>query len=396
MNKNNKTAKNKRFRVLHIAFLLHGVDTREWVMNIFQRITRDHVEMDFLAMEDEAETYADVVSAAGGALYTCPSPSNKGAFLRAFRKILEEHGPYDAVHLHAPIMRGPIMMQALRAGVLVRITHAHRDRRKARRKAGRIRRFFDVFARHSLKRLSTHGLADSTSVAADVFGKNYKNDKRWQVMPCGLDLAPFEKNVGEQAEENLPEKIKNNLGIHPSAKVIGHAGNFYFEKNHDFLVRLFAHMAKKDLKLILLLVGDGPLKEKIKQQVFKFGLETRVIFAKCAAGDMPDLLSVMDLFISPSLSEDDGRSLISAQASGLRCLVSDTVSRGVRMNDDLMTFVPLGDDIEEWARASKALLAEKKFDKKRALEIIQSSSFNVDYNVTQIEELYRSLSGRVK
>lgn len=378
---------DKAIRVLHIAFTMHARGTETWLMNVLRRTDPKKVQMDFVTIEDEVGVYDDEIKKLGGTLHACPHPKNKGAFLRSFRDVLSRHGPYDVVHAHPYTMAGPIMLQATRAGVPVRITHSHTDRRKVRRDKAFIRRIYGWFTRKLIHRLSTYGLAASKQAAEDLFGKYWQEDKRWNVMYCGIDLEPFEK------QPNVD--IKNSLGIPSGSKIIGHVGSFHFEKNHDFILKLFSHMAQKNKKLILLLVGDGPLKEKITRQIIALGLEDRVVMTG-VRDDIADLLSVMDVFLFPSLFEGLGLSLIEAQAAGIRCLVSDAVPREASVNDDLVTFLPLGEDVEEWAGAVKIILEQTPVNRGKALEVIKKSEFNIDHNVTMLTSLYQTLCGSRK
>lgn len=391
MSKTHKRTDHKTpIRVLHVAFTMHARGTETWLMNLLRRINRQDIAMDFVTIEDEVGVYDAEIKALGGALYACPHPNNKGAFLRAFRKLLEEQGPYDVVHAHPYTMSGPIMLQAARAGVPVRITHSHTDRRKVRRDKSWVRRFYKYITGVMIKRLSTYGIAASKGAAKSLFGKNWANDKRWNVMYCGIDLKPF-------AMMRDKSEMKQELGIPAHSKVMGHVGSFHFEKNHDFIIRLFAHMAKKDLKLILVLVGDGPLMENIQEQVIALGLESRVILTGVRP-DIADILNVMDAFIFPSLFEGMGLSLIEAQAAGIPCVASDAVPREAAVNDNLVSFLPVenadGLIFEEWEKCIKNIFEMPEVDKQKALKIVQQSEFNIDHNAAMITALYQGLCGR--
>lgn len=384
MASDNQTATKKPLRVLHIAFTMHARGTETWLMNVMRRIDPKRVKMDFVTIEDEVGVYDEEIRKLGGTLHACPHPTKRGAFLRAFRKVLEDHGPYDVVHGHPYTLSGLLMLQAARAKIPVRITHSHTDRRKVLRDKSPFRHIYFATMKRLIRRLSTYGIAASEKAAASLFGKHWKNDKRWNVMYCGIDLEPFKRPP--------PENLKEKLGIPRGARVMGHVGGFYFEKNHDFLLDLFAHMAKKDLKLMLLLVGDGPLKNKVEKQAAAMGIDDRIIFTGMRQ-DVPAILSIMDVFIFPSLFEGLGLALVEAQAAGVPCLVSDAVPREASVNDELTTFMPLGDDIDVWIMAVQRVLNEDRPDKKRALSVVEKSEFNINHNVTMLTELYETLCG---
>jgi glycosyltransferase involved in cell wall biosynthesis len=187
--------------------------------------------------------------------------------------------------------------------------------------------------------------------------------------------------------------MRTELNIPQDAHVLGHVGSFHFEKNHDFLIHLFKKMATSDLKLHLLLVGDGPLKEKFEDHVKTLNLEKRVIFTGVRS-DVPDLLKAMDVFVFPSLFEGLGLAIVEAQAAGLPCLVADTVPQEASIVEGAVTFLPLENSDDQWIKAIKQVLEEDKINEERALAQVASSPFNIEHNVTMLMELYETLSGK--
>ena len=76
----------------------------------------------------------------------------------------------------------------------------------------------------------------------------------------------------------------------------------------------------------MLLVGNGSLKEKVRKQVEELKLDDSVIFLGVRK-DIPQLLMAMDIFVFPSLYEGMPNTVIEAQATGLKCIISDTITR---------------------------------------------------------------------
>ncbi|MCI5059499.1 MAG: glycosyltransferase family 1 protein [Alphaproteobacteria bacterium] len=378
---------SKPLRVLHIAFTMHARGTETWLMSLMRRMDPSRVQMDFVTTQGEKGVYDTEIKKLGGTLHACPHPSKRGAFLRAFRKVLKDHGPYDIVHGHPYGFNGLLMLQAARMGVPVRITHSHTDRRKVRRDKSPRRNFYHWLMKYLIKRLSTHGLAASKSAATALFGKSWKRDKRWQIMHCGVDLELF-KNLRPANE------IKEEMNIPPKSQIIGHVGGFHFEKNHDFLIRVFARMTEKNSNIVLLLVGDGPLLENMKSLTRDLGIENRVIFTGTRT-DIADLLSIMDVFVFPSLFEGLGLAVVEAQAADLPCLVADNLPEEAAIIDRLVNFIPLiedeSDEVDLWAGAVQNALSERRMNRAEALKIIEASDFNIEHNVKNLTELYERL-----
>tara|TARA_B100000508_G_scaffold132421_1_gene121350 strand:- start:674 stop:1855 length:1182 start_codon:yes stop_codon:yes gene_type:complete len=386
MTQNHQRGVSKPLKILHIAFTMHARGTETWLMNVLRRIDKNRFQFDFLTVEGEKGIYDQEILDLGGKLHACPHPGNKGAFLRGLRKILQEKGPFDVIHAHPYTLSGLALMQGARAGIPVRIVHSHTDRRKARRDKSVIRRAYIGAMKKLISRTATYGLAASDDAAVSLFGKNWNKDPRWNIMHCGIDLEPFKKTKTKEA-------MRKSLGIPQQAHVMGHVGSFHFEKNHEFLLHLFEKMAKSDLKLHLILVGDGPLKQKYEDRVKTLNLEKRVIFTGVRS-DVPDLLKAMDIFVFPSLFEGLGLAVVEAQAAGLPCLVADTVPQEASIVDGAVEFLPLENADEQWVKAIKEKFEGNRIDAARALNQVSSTPFNIDHNVTMLMELYDTLSGR--
>lgn len=161
------------------------------------------------------------------------------------------------------------------------------------------------------------------------------------LLPNCIDLKRF------QTPEKSSVEMRAELGIPADAFVVGHVGRFQPVKNHSFLVDIFEQISKLRDNAWLLLVGDGPLKEETISMLTKKGFrgQCRTLSNR---GDIPELLQAMDVFILPSLHEGFPVALMEAQAAGLRCVVSDTITPTVYLSKNL---VPLSLELsaERWA-----------------------------------------------
>ena len=129
--------------------------------------------------------------------------------------------------------------------------------------------------------------------------------------------------------------------------MIGHIGRFMKQKNHEFLIDIFSEIHKCDKITCLVLVGNGELQEQIKDRVKEKGLQDCVIFAGVRA-DIPQLLSAMDVFLFPSLYEGMPNTVIEAQATGLPCVISDSITREADITGTVQ-YVSLNESDSVWA-----------------------------------------------
>ena len=157
----------------------------------------------------------------------------------------------------------------------------------------------------------------------------------------GVDPEVFAYN------EEKRQMIQKELGI-SGMKVIGHIGAFITVKNHKFLIDVVEQAYKMDSAIRCVLIGRGELLDDIKRTVSSKGLADVVKFLG-VRGDVNELLSAMDIFVMPSLYEGLPVSLIEVQANGLPAVVSDSITRNVKLQDNFY-YLPLSDSPESWAR----------------------------------------------
>jgi glycosyltransferase EpsF len=386
--KHNKLESKPPFRILHVAFTLHDKSLQDWLFSILKLTKNDDVVIDLMTTADEARVFQPIIEEIGGNIRICPHPKNKGAFLRYVRECLsvdENTRQYDLIHAHPFIMSGEIMMQAFRANIPVRLVHAHLDKRKARRDKSFLSRLRHKISKLLIQRLSTHGLAVNSETAEDIYGKNWYKDGRWQLMPYGIDLS--------KTHHSEDKNLKTKLGIPSGAKVITQVGDFYFEKNHDLTLQLFAKEAHTNLSLVLILSGIGPLKEKIEDQAIKMGIDERIIFLGRDIG-VTDVLSVTDLILAPVLYDFDLSPLLQAQALGIPVLASDHLSHNIAMHDALMNFISLDHDIGVWSKAFKNVLSQPKMDTDKARELVVNSRYNIEHNAQILVGLYQEVRAK--
>ena len=156
--------------------------------------------------------------------------------------------------------------------------------------------------------------------------------------------------------------------------VIGHIGRFCNAKNHKKLIEIFEQVYKQCRNARLLLVGSGELQEEIKQLVEQKKLEDVVIFYG-ATTKVPELLQAMDCFVLPSLYEGLPLAGIEAQTAGLPVIMSDTITREVKVSD-LAHYFPLKSSAEEWAEEILKVKSEQP-ERRDMSEEIRKTGFDI-------------------
>ncbi len=327
-------------RILHVIGGLNRGGAETWLVQTLRHIDRTKYQFDFLVHTEQPCAYDDEVRSLGARIIACLSPSDPVRYTRNFLRILRETGPYDCVHSHVHRFSGYVLTLARLAGVRVRITHSHTtDKERENR-----RQFYRLAMTNLLKIGATAGLAVSDKAAASLFGENWKTDPKWRVSHLGIDLEPFARPVDSH-------KLRAELGIPVQAFVIGHVGRFAPPKNHTFLLDIAKHVCATNVEAIFVLVGDGPFRNAMEIKAEKLGISQHVKFAG-NRDDVAQLMKgVMDVFLFPSLYEGFPLALLEAQAAGLRCFITDTISAETDILPQLVTRLSLEDSAGAWAES---------------------------------------------
>jgi glycosyltransferase involved in cell wall biosynthesis len=369
-------------RILHVVGGMERGGIETWLMHVLQGIDRREFHMDFLSHTPRDCAFDADIRALGSEVIAGPDPHRPWLYGREFKRILKSYGPYDVVHCHVHHFNGYVLRLAAAAGVPLRIAHSHNDTRDADARETLIRRFYMALMRRFIDRYATRRIGASGRAGAALFGESWTSDSRSSTMFYSIDLRPFLSLLD-------PESVRNELGIPRGSFVIGHAGRFVPQKNHSFLLRIFAEVVRSNETAVLLLLGAGPLREAIATQARHLGIADRIIFGGVRA-DVPRLMrAAMDLFLLPSLHEGLPVVLLEAQAAGLPCVISDVIAEESDAVRPLIHRLALRESPREWAEVILRARGRQQTQRSAALSTMIHSPFNLDNAIRALEELYR-------
>lgn len=318
-------------RVLQIVSFMQRRGLETLLMNCMRRMDRTKVQFDFIVHRPFRADYDDEIEALGGKIYRLPrlNPFDPG-YKRALRDFFREHPEYRIVHCHLDCMSALPLAAAREAGVPVRIAHAH--------SSSQDKNFKYLLKQYYMKKIpsaATHFFACSEEAGRWMFP-----GQPVRLIRNGIDTAAF------SFDPEVRGRMRRELGLEQHL-TIGHVGRLIGVKNHSFLLDVFAQLCALRPDAVLLLVGNGPLEEQLKEKCRALGLEDHVRFLGVRS-DVADVMQAMDVFALPSLYEGLSLTSVEAQAAGLPCIFADTVTTECRMTD-LVRFLPLNDR-ERWAR----------------------------------------------
>lgn len=286
------------------------------------RADREQFQIDYLVFGENIGAYEPELNARGCSIYHFSPPGeNHLRYYRKLLRLLKEQG-YDAVHSHTMFNNGLNLMAAEKAGVPIRISHSHSIKGPETR--GFVKNSYEKAMRRLILRHATTLAACGRGAGEWLYGKKVFEEKG-KLIYNGIDLsrAAF--------REETRRRIRNALGVE-DAFVIGHVGHLAPVKNQMFLLSMLPELLKTNPKTILLLLGDGPDRQKLEAETARLGLEKSVIMTGNVS-NVGDYLSAMDVFAFPSLYEGMPLAMIEAQANGLPCLISDRIPKDIDWTD---------------------------------------------------------------
>ncbi|WP_165247911.1 glycosyltransferase [Adlercreutzia sp. ZJ141] len=358
-------------RILHIMNGAVSGGISKVVLTICESLKYDDVVYDCAVYNGQLGTNGRYLEKLGCNFFVLPLKSRYPIrYMRQLRKILAE-GQYDVVHVHYNDTSYYPLFIAKFAGVNIRIAHAHTNR------SGRGLKYMAISRlRHLLIRVSATTLAACSKEAAiSVFGKSAS--EKAVLINNSINVEVFRFN------EETRVSLRDSLGL-GSRLVLGCVGNLGEEKNVSFAIQVLNRLIKQGIDASLVLVGDGPEKERLETMCRSLGIKENVLFlGRCS--DVQRYLNVFDVFLMPSLYEGFGFAALEAICSGLPALLSTNIPRDFSFYP-FVYYLRLEDGPESWAEAIAH--ANRTHNRKDAADIVRRNGYDKSALRSCIQKLY--------
>lgn len=351
-----------------------GMETR--LMDIYRHIDREKLQFDFYTCRKEQGYYDDEIKSLGGKVYyNSPlSPQGMRQCEKRLKKFLEEHREYRILHAHMNQWCGILLKAAKNAGVPVRIAHA-----RTALETGSLKNMVKNVIKKPVNKYATHCFAVSKKAGVWLFGKKAWEEGRIEVWPNAIDCQAF------LPDPNIRKQVRKELGIKDEFTIV-HTGNLRPEKNHPFLFQVFREILYREPNARLILAGKEDERKYYRSLAEKLGISPLVQFLGVRS-DIAEILQAGDCFIFPSLYEGLPGAVMEAQASGLPCLISDTITEEVCITP-LVTRMSLKAPTEEWARLA---LSHRGDTREVWKENFEKTGFDIHILTEKLTEFYLSL-----
>lgn len=363
-------------RILHVLgnTNLGGAESR--TMDLYRHMDRKRVQFDFLVHSGQEGHFDKEIHELGGHIYRVPRFRiyNYFSYVSTLKKFFSDHHEYKAVQGHMTSTASIYLPIAKKAGVPVTIAHA----RSAGVDKG-IKGMATRWLRRSLPDKTDYMFTCSRLAGISVFGSRAVEEGKTVFMPNAIDCKKFDHDPG------MRSKIREELGI-SSKYVIGHVGRFHYAKNHEYLLRVFAALCEKGGKeYVLLLLGEGEKMEEMKRLAKELQVEDRVYFAGNRS-NVYDYYQAMDYFVYPSRYEGLPGTVLEAQTSGLRCLMSDSICEEVAVTK-LVHTMGIETDPKRWA---DYIEKTEDYMRRSYLKEVSEAGFDVEAQAEKMMKFYET------
>lgn len=356
-------------RVLHVVTYMGRGGLETMLMNYYRNIDRNLVQFDFLVHRDFEADYDEEILSLGGRIYRISRLIPwSSSYRKNLKAIFREHPEYTIIHVHQDCLSAVALQCALEAGIPVRIAHCHNSSQDKNWKY--------LIKLHYMKQIPKY--ATDLLACSNTAGKWMFGGADFCVLNNAIELNKYVFNPGTRTE------IRKKLNFESGDFVIGNVGGFRPQKNHTFLIDVFAQCIKRSPNAKLLLVGDGEERKQTEDKVKMLGLQERVVFTGVRS-DIPELLQAMDVFVFPSIYEGLGISVIEAQASGLPCIISNSIPEDCIVTNNLIERLPLTDSAEIWA---DRIILNRNAVRSDHIDEVRAAGYDIQEKAKELEQFY--------
>lgn len=361
-------------RILYVnGGLMNRGGIESYMMNYYRHLDRNKIQIDFIVHDAGGYGYYDEeINQMGGRIFVLPKKSTHPfTYIHQLKKILN-NGEYKIIHTHMDAMGAWVLKAAKECGIPVRIVHSHNTQHLT---TNPIKLFFLEKARKNINKYATHRMACSNVAGKWLFG-----DEPFTVVHNAIEVEKF------AFKEEERKRIREMYGVNEDEFLIGHVGRFDNQKNHSFLIDVFADVVKEKPNCKLMLVGEGHLMQNIKEKVSRLKLDKNVIFTG-VRDDAYKYYNAFDTFVLPSLFEGLPVVSIEAQINGCKTFFSNAITKECILSPKA-SFISL--DVARWVKG--ILNSINTADTLHVLDFdVMASGYEIHHEAEKLQSLYIDL-----
>lgn len=345
-----------------------GVST--FMMNVYEKMHSEKIQIDFLVHTLSKGVRDEDILNLGGKIFRVPARGKNP--LKNYRQIKQImlDGNYDVVHAHADAGNSTILAIAKECDIPIRISHCHNTNYTNK---SLLKKFLNEQFKKQIPKYATHLWACSEKAGEWLYGNH-----SFEVIPNAIDVQKFIYSP------QLSEDLRKELNLE-NKFVIGHVGRFDYQKNHDFLLKVFVEVVHEREDAHLVLIGKGELEEIIKKQANQLGILDKISFLG-ESSNVNKLINVFDVGVFPSLFEGFSIAMVEMQVNGLPLVVSDNVPSEINLTDNIR-FLSLDETVKYWCET----ILETKGRDSGAVDKIIAKGYNLSDMVNKLTKTYERI-----
>ena len=221
----------------------------------------------------------------------------------------------------------------------------------------------------------------------NLFKDKYKFTKNIHIIQTGIETSKFYKEKFNQKDIN---SLKKKLGIKKKDFVVMTVSRLAKEKSVDRIINNHKELVKKYSNMKLLIVGDGPDIDKLKDEAKILGVSDSVIFTgKVPLSDIPIYYQLGNVFVTASKSETQGLTVVEAISSSLPIVAVKDDSFVNSVIEDFNGFVFTDD--EKYINSISKLYEDKDlYNRLSNQSRLLSEDFSSEYFALKVLKVYET------
>lgn len=326
----------------------------------------------FLSDEKYEIVYSWPVMEVNGKTWVCPRNRHNYYKYAKFWKRFFKENHFDVVYYNTcDIVSVDMLKFAKKAGVPVRIIHSHSTENQI--KMNMFHRITEKRNRKNIEKIATNLLACSEDAGYWMFP-----GKKFNVIKNGIDYSKYRYQLKNRTE------CRKSISV-ADGYLIGCIGRLDPPKNPLMSVEIMKEISKLNATAKFVFVGDGELRPQVEQKIKEYNLEDRIVLLG-ARDDANKWYSAIDCLIMPSLFEGLPFTLVEAQAAGLSCVVSNTVSGDANITG-LIEYVDLNQSTKVWADHILEACDKERLDTK---EQLKKAGYSIQDTAQQVDKIIQT------
>lgn len=362
-------------KVMHVTYDMRIGGTEMVIKNIVEGNTDANIEMSIYCIEAPLGPWGEELKAKGIPIFIHErKPGFDFSLIRRIRRHIKTH-KIDVVHCHqyTPWVYGALASATTKAKVIF-TEHGrfYPDSSSWKRR----------FVNPALAALTSCITSISAATKQALVDYEYLSEKYINVVYNGIEPL--------KVSQDDVEALRESIGIKTSTKVLGTIARFDPIKNQTMMIRAFHKVLERHPDTILLMVGDGEMRETLEGLTSELCISDNVIFTGYISKPAT-YLAMMDIFLLSSLSEGTSMTLLEAMSLGKPCVVTDAGGNAEVIQDGKNGIVCENDSTRAFVDGIDSAMYRDPASMQRSALTIFEDKFIVSKMVDNYNKIYSVL-----